>query len=293
MKINAIIKKIRHKVEWKLGNYRIANIAKQKPKYGVIDSPRNTPKIIVSLTTYDKRIGSVDIVIKSILRQSMKADKILLYLGEDVADGLIPIKLKKLKEFGLQIITGCEDIKPHKKYYYAMQENPDDIIITIDDDVVYDKNLIRDLMEAHKKHPKAVICRRANVIKRDSNGRLLPYSQWPSFNKNDDTEHYNLLPTGAGGILYPPHALDNEVFNIENIKQYCLYADDIWLRFMGVKLGTPVVFCAPINRYLATIPQTQETGLYLENVDGDRNDKYLRIMEKKYNWKIDYKEEYR
>ena len=34
-------------------------------------------------------------------------------------------------------IRFCEDLKAHKKYYYAFKEYPDDIVITVDDDVIY------------------------------------------------------------------------------------------------------------------------------------------------------------
>ena len=40
-------------------------------------------KIIASLTTYGSRINSVDLTLKTILNQTKKADKIILWLAED------------------------------------------------------------------------------------------------------------------------------------------------------------------------------------------------------------------
>lgn len=51
----------------------------------------------------------------------------------------------------------------------------------------------------------------------------------------------DLLATGVGGILYPPHCMDNRLFDIEKIQQLCLYGDDIWLKAMQLLSGTPVV----------------------------------------------------
>lgn len=289
MQLGKILEKVKHKLEWLAGSRRIEIVAKEKNQYGLNETQRTGPKIIVSLTTYDKRIGSVHMVVKSLLRQSMKPDFVLLFLGVDVALEQIPQQLKELEQYGLQIITGCEDIKPHKKYYFAMKHYPDDIVITVDDDIVYDKNLIRDLMNTYQRHPNAVICRRANVITRGVDGKLLSYEQWPNYQESGEAERFDLLPTGAGGVLYPPHILDEEVFDIESIKKYCLNVDDIWLRYMGAKKHSPVVFCKPRNRYLAVLPETQSSGLYLSNVGECINDKCLRIMEEQYSWSIDCK----
>lgn len=281
------INKVRHKMEWMWGNHRVSVVTNEQPRYGLMIPERIKPRVIVSLTTYSKRIDTVHLVVKSLLRQSVKPDKVILYLGQDVLENQIPEQLKELQKFGLEIVTGCEDLKPHKKYYFAMRQNPEDIVITVDDDIVYEKNLLRDLLRTHERHPRAVVCRRANIITRGEDGKLLPYDRWPNFHEAGEKERYDLLPTGAGGVLYPPHALDSMVFDVDALKKYCLNADDIWLRYMGAKLNTPVVYCKPRMKYLAVLPETQKSGLYITNVAANRNDKYLRMMEEQYSWTID------
>ena len=40
---------------------------------------------------------------------------------------------------GLEIIFVSDELACHNKYYYAFQQYSDDVIITVDDDVIYDK----------------------------------------------------------------------------------------------------------------------------------------------------------
>ena len=135
-------------------------------------------KIIVSLTSYPARFQDLHLVIKSIFTQTVLPDQIILYLDEGVEDSQIPNSLKDLESYGLSIIVGGADIKPHKKYYYAMKDNPESIIITVDDDNMYRPDTIEKLMNSYRKYPEAVSCLRAHRIIFDNNKKLLPYMSW-------------------------------------------------------------------------------------------------------------------
>lgn len=43
-----------------------------------------------------------------------------------------------------------EDIRSHKKYWYAISEYPGMSIITVDDDIIYSSDTIKDLVEGSK-----------------------------------------------------------------------------------------------------------------------------------------------
>ncbi len=286
--LKIIKNKIRTRIEKTIALKRIETIKDQPLLYGLSKEKRN-PQIIISLTTFPARIGTVSLCIKSLLSQTMKPDKVILYLGDDVKNDMIPADLKSLENYGLTIITGCCNIKPHKKYYYAMQKYPNDIVITTDDDIVYEDDLVERLMNAHMEYPSAVICGRANVITRDATGKIEPYLKWPAIYSYKLKERFDLLPTGVGGVLYPPHSISEMAFNIEDIEKHCLNADDVWLRYMGVKTGTPVVCALPKVQYCAVIPYSQESALYKSNVGQNRNDYYISHMQEIYGWSIDRK----
>ena len=154
-----------------------------------------------------------------------------------------------------------------------MQEFPNHIIVTVDDDLIYDKNLLSDLLECAKKNPDCVCARRVNLITKDENGNLNPYAEWEWEYKKETTPSHALIATSCGGVLYPPHILPAETFDAVAIKKYCLNTDDIWLKFMELKNDVKVVFSNNKVVHPLTLRHTQESGLLQTNTAGEnRND---------------------
>ncbi len=235
-------------------------------------SANHLPNIIVSLTSYPARINGVVFVVENMLNQSIKPNKILLYLAkEQFPDEEIPNDLKCLQNDCFNIIYCDNDLKPHKKYFYAMQDYSDSIIITVDDDVFYPLTLIEDLLESYKKHPQAISCMRGHTIKTYDEETYAPYHKWSKTDKIVKKPSILILPTGVGGVLYPPKCLPKETFNENAIKEICLYTDDLWLKWMQLKKNIPCVLVRDKIK-LNYIEDTQENGLWKENVNERRND---------------------
>ena len=242
-------------------------------------------KIIVSLTSYPARFQDLHLVIKSIFTQTVLPDQIILYLDEGVEDSQIPNSLKDLESYGLSIIVGGADIKPHKKYYYAMKDNPESIIITVDDDNMYRPDTIEKLMNSYRKYPEAVSCLRAHRIIFDNNQKLLPYMSWDLVCTDIiNTPSLELLATGVGGVLYPPNCMNEELFNLDNIKNLCLGADDIWLKYMQLLSGTKVVAVERKKRLANPLPADTKgvSALAVGNVLQSANDRYIDNLEQYY-----------
>lgn len=244
---------------------------------------KDAPKIegiIISLTSYPQRLKNLHLVIRSLLHQSVQPEKIILYLGSDTKDSDIPTKLKKLQRYNFEIRTGFENLMPHKKYFFAMQEFPEKIIITVDDDAIYDKDLVKDLYDSFKKYPDCISARRVNMITKSKKGRLNYYSNWLWEYKCQLEPSFELLATGCGGILYPPGLLPKETFDTEAIRKYCLQTDDIWLKFMELKNNVKVVFTNSKFSHPLPLRHTQESGLLQTNTKGEnRNDLNIAAME--------------
>lgn len=256
-------------------------------------------KIIVSLTSYPARIYNLHRVIKTLLIQNKKADKIILWLADSQfpqKEKELPQELLNLMQYGLEI-RWCEDLKPHKKYFYAMQEFPDDIVITVDDDVYYTPRLIELLYESYLKYPYAVSCMRANQIIINAGGDT-DYKKWePNYRKCLDEPVMDLLPVGVGGVLYPPNSIPKEGFNEELIQELCLFQDDLWLKAMEVINNVPTVLVGSKEIVLDFIEEEQCEGLsntvnvegnniairnimnYLDRISGKTNYFYERIIE--------------
>ena len=117
--------------------------------------------VIVSLTTFPARIDYVHLAIMSLLNQTVKPERIILWLAsEQFRDVKIPDTLKDLCRYGLEIRYCEEDILAHKKYYYAMRTFPKHIIVTYDDDIIYPEDSLEKLLIMHRNHPNAIICNR-------------------------------------------------------------------------------------------------------------------------------------
>lgn len=247
-----------------------------------LNKEKRENEIIVSLTSYPKRFPTLYIVLRAIFNQSMKADRVILYLDEDVKDSDIPKELMDMKAYGLEIEKRSVNMKPHKKYYYAIKENPDAIVITIDDDMIYEKTLIENLMKSYQKNPKCVHAKRVHrILKKD--GCLLPYNDWEFEYTASDKPRMDLIATGIGGVLYPPHLFKEELFNLDNIEKLCLKADDIWLKFMEIYSEIPVCYAKGEYIHPCCILETQETALFDDNVEKNMNDEYILNMEEAYN----------
>ena len=246
-----------------------------------LNRSKRDAKIIASLTSYPARFPDLYIVIESIFRQSIKPDKILLYLDKNVNENDLPNALKKLQEYGLSIIIGGENIKPHKKYYYAMKENPGCIVITFDDDNIYRRNTISRLMKSYRKYPNAVSCMRAHRMVFDNDKKLLKYNDWDLVcTEFADEPRMDLLATGVGGVLYPPNCMHNDLHRLDLIEALSLNADDIWLKIMQILNGTPVVSVTKSSRIANPLPVKSRSisALAVGNVSQSANDIYLNNL---------------
>lgn len=260
-------------------SFEIFRIRIEKPKYGICRMKRQIP-VIVSLTSYEKRFKTLDICIKSLLRQEVKPDKLILYLTEKDYKELPP-KILRLKNYGLDIIPVKEDLRPHKKYYYAMKSNPNAIVITTDDDVIYDRRLIGELLNTHNEFPKAIVTGRARRIACDQE-KFLPYNLW-DLTVVSKKPSMKLLATGVGGVLYPPHLLDLGILlDKKNIKKY-IQVDDLWLKTIEILDKVPTVICnSEIDKNRIEIPSAQSSGLTRTNVLESQNDRYWTELDKEY-----------
>lgn len=92
---------------------------------------RNTNNnLIISLTSHPKRIKNSHIAIESLLKQTIKADKVILWLGKDKFPNKeqdLPNELLKLREKGLTI-EWCKDIGSYTKLIPALKKYPNSII---------------------------------------------------------------------------------------------------------------------------------------------------------------------
>lgn len=241
--------------------------------------------IIVSLTTYGKRLYDVHLVIESIMEQTMKANKIVLWLDDSFQNKRLPKALELQQKRGLEI-KFCKDIRSYKKLIPSLKHYPEDAIITIDDDVIYEFDLLERLITSYLDDPTFIYCGRQHRMLLNEKKELLSYLQWDYQSSNSDANIMN-FPTGCGGVLYPPNSLDNEVLNETIFMDICKYADDVWFKAMAIKKGTlskKVYTHNPKGEDFIEIANVQDIALKNINTQGEvQNDKQIHDVFTYYN----------
>ncbi|MBM7422271.1 glycosyltransferase family 2 protein [Spongiibacter marinus] len=224
--------------------------------------------LVVSLTSFGQRIHDVFLTIESLFQQSLKADKVVLWLSADeFSDEDLPAVLKKQRERGLDIHFVAEDLGPYTKFYYALERYPDALLVTVDDDILYPMDLLDQLYSAHLREPNKIHCGRAHRIAFGQDGTLLPYKQWWR-HSNESESSLLIMPTGVGGVLYFPGCFDPEVTNKSAFKRLAPRADDVWLKAMSLKRGTECSVFAQRGEWMLRNPiilGSQEVSLKRRN----------------------------
>lgn len=259
------------------------NWLKENKKYWETVKKNPEPKLLVSLTSYKERIETLPKVFDALLAQTKKPDKIVLTIFKDDMKYLTDNVKNYFKIKKVELLVADQNLKPHLKYFYVMQKYRDYAVVTVDDDIIYSKDMLESLYNSFKKNPDAISARRVHKIKKDSNGKILPYKKWTYECKTVTTPSSELFATGVGGVLYPPDILkisDENLSEIYNI----LTADDIYLKYLENKLSIKVLWVK--NRDLMgkeiKTGSVQRNALNKINVIGKKNDDYIKeFLEKK------------
>ena len=233
--------------------------------------------LIVSLTSFPARIDVVYLAIRSMLNQTERPQKIVLWLGKEQfpkGEASLPNSLLSLKSLGLEI-EFCKDIKAHKKYYFAFQKYPDNLIVTVDDDVIYPRNLLKILLETHRVYPNSVLANRVRSMEIKDN-TFIPYREWEINRVGNNVPSKKIFSTGVGGVLYQPHFFKSSFYDLEGIEKTNCVGDDIWLKAGQISNNIPVAFTNFYFRQFIEIPESQKENLYSRHVFESDNDRQIK-----------------
>jgi hypothetical protein len=238
-------------------------------------------KLIVSLTSYPPRFGTLALTLRGLLRQTVKADHTILWIA-DADIPLLPKEVSDLQKAGLEI-RPTADIKSYKKIIPALEAFPEAFICTADDDLYYWPTWLEELIEGASTTDRVVTCHCAHEITADAQGNFRPYREWifdvPGRGKLD-----HLFPTGAGGVLYPPGVLTHNAEDKEAALSLCPHGDDIWLYWMGRRNGASYRTVGRPQREFISWRGSQEQALWYQNILRGDNDEQLRKIAEKYGY---------
>jgi len=283
------------KTEIKKLDIQRANIEKNEEKRTAQVTTSEVADLVVSLTSFPKRLRSLHIVIKSLLNQTVKPKKIYVYLSLNEVKNIewLPKKLRELEGEFVSFIGIDENLFQYKKYIYTHNINKESPIVTVDDDVIYPSNAIECLWRAHQQQPHCVIANRAHRIGRDDEGSILPYIAWDKEIYEPEAD-IDIFPTGCGGVLYPIGFVSGDVVNQVKILAAAPYADDVWLKAVAIERGIPALTSDMLKTsrswYLGYTPEMRIESLQDINVESGLNDFQLRQAFNCLESKVEHKE---
>lgn len=237
--------------------------------------------LVVSLTSYGQRLEELHYTLFSLVNQTIAPEKIIVNISYD-DEKYITDKLKLFTNYGVEY-NFCEDIRSFKKLIPTMQRFPKKTIVTVDDDMYYEKDWLEKLWNKHLEIPNVILAHCIYQIM-FSDSVVLPYDKWLHCVVTKKIGYMNFF-VGAGGVLYPPNSLFSDFDKAHLFKKLTPIADDIWFYFMALLNGTKISqpdepnlkfhYVNPYREYGLTIGTT----LAQKNVGENLNDKqFLDVM---------------
>lgn len=242
--------------------------------------------IYVSLTTIVGKQKSASETVRSLLKQTVLPDKIILYISRDrylqdegFPRGVTDVGLAHLIDTEPRLeLRWVENTGPYRKLIPLLQEtwNEDVFVVSVDDDVRYRSSLLENFVNVYRKYNCTVA------------GRTW---EMPGVEKNEDIMHWNyvrkraaptMLPqkyvihTGKGGVLYHPKMFHKTPWILDKAKFTTLapFGDDIWFNFARIAND---VCCVTTGNYLTSQSEMKRLSLF-SNYNSKRNDPQMRAV---------------
>ncbi len=236
-------------------------------------------RLIISLTSKKARFRFLKLVISSIFNQTINPDEIILWIDKNekkfLNEEILSYKKKGLK------IKFCNNLKSYNKIFYLLKEK-NKFIITLDDDVIYNKHTVSSLINKYNKTKNdLIISNRIHKIKL-KNKLPIAYKNWEWNSTNTKADILN-FQTGVYGVLYPPNCFYKDVKKKQIFQKLSPYADDIWLYWM-IRLNKKKVIWSEFRYYNYNLLNFDRSQLRKLNVGEDKNDKQIMNMIKNYGF---------
>lgn len=235
-------------------------------------------RVIASLTSYPGRISKTWLSVESILRQSVKPAKVILWLSkEQFPNGLndVPRKLRSQLNKGLEIGFVDGDARSHKKYYYCFQQYAQDIVFLADDDIFYPSDILARSLKLIENDEELIVANFGFRYKWNKDSSYIDIIQTNSSSNSD----FNVFFGSGGGTMLIPRELNRFIDSIGTIMRICPTADDIYLNGIAHLASKRIVLSS--NNPLLSIHQLGESLLDENGSIGNvasRNAEQLRAL---------------
>lgn len=199
---------------------------------GINNETKREHQIIVTLTAQREYFKELQITIFSILNQSLKPDRIILWLDEETESlATLPYEITRFIKNGLEI-RFAKDVKNYTGSVYAFKEFKDSIIVTANNNIYYRKDWLKRLYLSYITNPDDIHVHCAQRVLL-TNGATVVLREGTIYVSQESAEYNNFL-LGDGGVLYPPGCFSKEALRDDIFTKYAPDYDDIWFWIRGV-----------------------------------------------------------
>lgn len=257
---------------------------------------------IITLSTIPNRFGMLGTTLNSLLAQTAKIDRIILYIPHNYQrfpdyDGHLPDVPD-----GIEIVRIDQDLGPATKVLPAIRafQGQDVNILFCDDDRIYQPEWAETLLRAGREHPGCAACISVLMLD-DMELGITPKTKLPRavFNQKSRDLKYRLariwrqldvfnlytpphkparqvlvssgyadIFEGVSGVLVRPEFFDDLVYDIP---AQLWAVDDVWLSGHVTRLGVPIWGTAEIKASIETRAH-RTTPLHAATIDGLKRD---------------------
>ncbi|KAI8908571.1 hypothetical protein EDD86DRAFT_191694 [Gorgonomyces haynaldii] len=195
-------------------------IPSREPKLELYQKHRT----VVSISTFGGRTQALEKAIDSVLDQTVRIDKIYIQL---------PLELKRVKSQEIDPlvyelpkkdpriqILHPEDYGPSTKLLGALlvEEDPDTVIVTLDDDTRYHREMIHYLLQHLEQEDDQIPC--------------FVCEHWPFYQFSPSRVSSGICHGWANafaGVAYKRGWFDQQIFNYSGAPDGCKLHDDVWI----------------------------------------------------------------
>ena len=220
-------------------------------------------KTVVTMTSWTKRINCVARSIYYFMKtQTVKPDLFYLWLAEEE----FPNKEKDLPNDLLMIIEGLHiTLKWVKKNTYCHKrwnvypEHMEDLVISIDDDVIYNSNLVAECQRQAKLYPDKVFCHVKEWVAMPVYNNTIHYQRWVYIR---DRNMFNKL-FFCGQCAFPPNVFPKLALTDIDVRDtICPVCDEAWIIANFLAEGRYPISIEPnVNMAPGVVNNTQNVGI--------------------------------
>jgi len=249
----------------------------------------------VNITTTSGRLNLCSATVWSLINQSVLPDNINIWISHEayLADqGIqeVPAWIEYFNSFRDIIkVRYVKNTGPYRKIIPALRKaNDDDVLIYGDDDVIYDSQWLKTLIDAYNKNKgHHVVAARVRKKERNIFGFYKSYHLYSLSLKEMDFVK-DFIITGVGGCVIAKKNIKSEFLLMDDYLDVAPKTDDLWISKIIELSGTTVTSVPAAMDFVQEIKHENDALSHTNVVSNMKNSLLGKMSVKVYNRLLGY-----